>query len=110
LAKEPLRILKIHCFAKAAKDLISRETKYDNSWGVDHGTWSVLVHMYPNRDIPAFPISIDADAPPEEHYKIGRELKTLREQGVLIFGTGNIVHNLRLVDWHKANKGFDWAY
>lgn len=96
--------------AKAVKELISRDSKYDNSWGIDHGTWSVLVHMYPDRDIPVFQISIDADASPEEHYKIGRELRTLREQGVLIFGTGNIVHNLRLVDWHKANKGFDWAY
>ncbi|HOS68478.1 MAG TPA: 4,5-DOPA dioxygenase extradiol [Bacillota bacterium] len=96
--------------AKAAKELISRETKYDNSWGIDHGTWSVLVHMYPDRDIPVFQISIDASAPPEEHYKIGKELGALREQGVLIFGSGNVVHNLRLVDWHKANKGFDWAY
>ena len=97
-------------FAKISRDLISRETKYDNSWGIDHGTWSVLVHMYPDRDIPVFQISIDADASPEKHYKIGKELRALREQGVLIFGSGNIVHNLRLVDWHKANKGFDWAY
>ena len=96
--------------AKYCRELISRETKFDNSWGIDHGTWSVLVHMYPDRDIPVFQISIDANASPEEHYKIGKELRTLREQGVLIFGTGNIVHNLRLVDWHKANKGFDWAY
>lgn len=97
-------------FAEISKNLISKESKYDNSWGIDHGTWSVLVHMYPDRNIPVFQISIDADAPPEEHYKIGRELRSLREQGVLIFGTGNIVHNLRLVNWHKANKGFDWAY
>jgi 4,5-DOPA dioxygenase extradiol len=66
--------------------------------------------MYPDRDVPVFQISIDADAPPEAHYTIGKELSALREQGVLIFGSGNIVHNLRLVDWHKANKGFDWAY
>lgn len=97
-------------FAKVSKELIKRVTKFDNSWGIDHGTWSVLVHMYPDRDIPVFQISIDADASPEEHYKIGMELRALREQGVLIFGTGNVVHNLRLVDWHKANKGFDWAY
>ncbi len=96
--------------ASYCSELISRETKYDNSWGIDHGTWSVLVHMYPDRDIPVFQISVDANASPEEHYKIGRELRTLREQGVLIIGSGNIVHNLRLVDWHKANKGFDWAY
>lgn len=96
--------------AQKAKDLISKKTTFDNSWGLDHGTWSVLVHMYPNRDIPVFQISIDAYAPIEEHYKIGQELKSLREQGVLIMGSGNIVHNLRLVDWHKAKKGFDWAY
>jgi 4,5-DOPA dioxygenase extradiol len=96
--------------AKAAKKLISKETEFDRSWGIDHGTWSVLVHMYPDRDVPVFQISIDADASPEEHYKIGTELKALREQGVLIFGTGNVVHNLRMVDWNKANKGFDWAY
>lgn len=66
--------------------------------------------MYPDREIPVFQISIDADAPPAAHYKIGKELRALREQGVLLFGTGNIVHNLRLVDWNKENEGFDWAY
>ena len=96
--------------ASTAKKLISKATIFDNTWGIDHGTWSVLVHMFPKKDIPLFQISIDALANPLEHYKIGTELKTLREQGVLLFGTGNIVHNLRLVDWHKANKGYDWAY
>ena len=96
--------------AETSKALISRETVYDNTWGIDHGTWSVLVHMYPERNIPVFQISIDAGAPPETHYKIGRELKTLREQGVLIFGTGNIVHNLRMADWNRSGEGFDWAY
>lgn len=97
-------------FAKKAKELISKETEYDNSWGIDHGTWSVLVHMFPERNIPVFQISVDAYAPPKVHYKIGRELRSLREEGALIFGTGNIVHNLRLVDWHMGSKGFDWAY
>ncbi|WP_333782649.1 4,5-DOPA-extradiol-dioxygenase [Lutispora thermophila] len=96
--------------AKVARQLISKETEYDNSWGIDHGTWSVLVHMYPDRDVPVFQISIDAAAPLEEHYKIGKELRVLREKGVLMIGSGNVVHNLRLVDWHKVNKGFDWAY
>ena len=95
--------------ARLSKELISRETRYDNTWGIDHGAWSVLVHMYPDRDIPVSQISVDAFASPEEHYKIGRELRALRDKGVLIFGTGNIVHNLRLVDWHKASKGFDCA-
>ncbi len=96
--------------ASLAKDLISIDTIYDNVWGIDHGTWSVLVHMYPKRDIPVFQISVDAYAPPSVHYKIGKELMSLREKGVLIFGTGNIVHNLRMVDWNMENKGFDWAY
>lgn len=97
-------------FAETTKKLITRDTEYDNSWGIDHGTWSVLVHMYPKRDIPVFQISIDAAAPPKVHYQIGRDLRGLRENGALIFGTGNIVHNLRLVDWHMGSKGFDWAY
>jgi 4,5-DOPA dioxygenase extradiol len=96
--------------AKTSKELITKETEYDNSWGIDHGTWSVLTHMYPERDIPVFQISIDGSAPPEAHYQIGKELKSLRDCGVLIFGSGNIVHNLRLVDWNMANEGFDWAY
>jgi 4,5-DOPA dioxygenase extradiol len=96
--------------ARISKGLISKDTEYNNSWGIDHGTWSVLVHMYPGRDIPVFQVSVDAYAPPEAHYKIGKELGALREQGVLIFGTGNIVHNLRLVDWDMVGEGYDWAY
>jgi len=96
--------------AKISKELISKDSEYDNSWGIDHGTWSVLVHMYPDKDIPLFQISIDAYAPPEVHYKIGREVSSLRDEGVLIFGTGNIVHNLRMINWDMGNKGFDWAY
>lgn len=96
--------------ADAAKALISKETAYDSSWGIDHGTWSVLVHMYPERTIPVFQVSIDADAPPDTHYMIGNELRALRDQGVLILCSGNVVHNLRLVDWDKPGEGFDWAY
>ncbi|MFV0400076.1 MAG: 4,5-DOPA dioxygenase extradiol [Oscillospiraceae bacterium] len=96
--------------AEKAKELISIDSVFDHSWGIDHGTWSVLVHMYPERDIPVFQISIDASAPPEVHYQIGKDLKSLRQQGVLLFGTGNIVHNLRMVDWEMNDRGFDWAY
>jgi 4,5-DOPA dioxygenase extradiol len=85
------------------------ETRIDNSWGFDHGTWSVLNHMYPNRDIPVFQISVDSSAPGPVHFKIGQLLSSLREAGVLIIGSGNIVHNLRLVDWSKPDGGFDWA-
>lgn len=96
--------------ARLSGELISTRTVFDNSWGIDHGTWSALVHMYPDRDVPVFQISVDANASPEAHYKMGRELSALRERGVMIFCSGNVVHNLRLVDWHRANEGFDWAY
>lgn len=96
--------------AESVKEMISKESVYDNTWGIDHGTWSVLVHMYPERDIPVFQVSIDASAPAEVHYEIGKELKSLRDEGVLLFGTGNIVHNLRLVNWAMGDEGFQWAY
>ena len=96
--------------ARVAKNLISRDSVFDNSWGIDHGTWSVLVHMYPEREIPVFQISIDAFAPPEAHYQIGKELKSLRDQSVLLFGTGNIVHNLRRIDMGMRDKCFDRSH
>jgi 4,5-DOPA dioxygenase extradiol len=96
--------------AAKVKNLIKRESVYDNSWGIDHGTWSVLVHMYPERDIPVIQLSIDATASPEEHYQIGKELKELREQGVLLLASGNIVHNLGAVDFSMENEGYEWAY
>jgi 4,5-DOPA dioxygenase extradiol len=95
--------------AKQVKELLSRETSFDNTWGIDHGTWSVLVNMYPEHDIPVFQISIDAAAPPEVHFQIGKELKSLREQGVLLLGSGNLVHNLRMLNYSMGNKGFYWA-
>lgn len=94
--------------AHQAKSLIQRETIIDNSWGLDHGTWSVLHQMYPAADIPVLQLSIDKNADAETHYKIGKELKVLREQGVLIFASGNVVHNLRMVDWNM-DKGYSWA-
>ncbi len=97
-------------FANRVKTLVSTKTTFDSSWGFDHGAWSVLLHMYPEMDIPLFQMSIDATAPSIVHYTIGQELQALREEGVLIIGSGNIVHNLRLVDWHNPTKGFDWAH
>lgn len=94
--------------AEVTKNLISREVKADNSWGIDHGTWSVLHRMYPAAEIPVFQLSIDSSAPAETHYKIGQELSSLREQGVLIFGSGNIVHNLSRVNW-ELEGGYPWA-
>ena len=95
--------------AAQAKSLIGRPSSFDSSWGLDHGSWSVLVHLYPEKDIPVFQISIDAAAPPEVHYQIGRDLRPLRDQGVLLFASGNVVHNLQMVDWNAGDRGFDWA-
>ncbi len=95
--------------ANKARELISREVEIDNSWGYDHGTWSVLHRIYPVADIPVIQLSVDAHAPASEHYRIGQELKALREQGVLIFGSGNVVHNLARVNWDMENEGYEWA-
>ncbi|MEI6578381.1 MAG: 4,5-DOPA dioxygenase extradiol [Eubacteriales bacterium] len=94
-------------FAAKTIDLLGNADA-DKSWGLDHGTWSVLSVMYPNANIPVFQLSIDAQASPAELFEIGNKLKPLRENGVLIFGSGNVVHNLGLVDFTKQG-GFDWA-
>lgn len=96
-------------FAKEAKSLISREVVTDNSWGYDHGTWSVLHRIYPEADIPVFQLSVDRNASTKQHYRMGQELYQLREQGVLIFGSGNVVHNLARINWNMENEGYSWA-
>lgn len=84
----------------------------DHDWGLDHGTWSVVKHMYPNADIPVLQLSIDYYKPPAYHYELAKQLLALRKKGVLIIGSGNMVHNLRMVAWNKLSEpeyGFDWA-
>jgi 4,5-DOPA dioxygenase extradiol len=81
----------------------------DEQWGLDHGSWSVLRHMYPDADVPAFQVSLDERRGFKEHLALGRELQSLRERGVLILGSGNIVHNLRRIDWDHPSGAYDWA-
>lgn len=84
----------------------------DETWGLDHGTWSVLRRIYPNADIPVVQLSLDYQKTPQQHYELAQELTALRKKGILIIGSGNIVHNLRQVAWNKnpdENYGYDWA-
>lgn len=81
----------------------------DNEYGLDHGAWSVLMNMYPNADIPIYQLSVDISKPADYHYKIAKELSFLRDRGVLVIGSGNVVHNLRMVKWRGNPTPYDWA-
>lgn len=81
----------------------------DYEWGLDHGSWSVVKHLFPNADIPVVQMSLDYTQPASYHYNLAKEINSLRRKGVLIIGSGNMVHNLRIMNWKKPNEGFDWA-
>jgi 4,5-DOPA dioxygenase extradiol len=96
--------------ANFTKELVTHShIQSDESWGLDHGTWSVLLPMYPAADIPVYQLSIVYEQPPAYHYEIGKQLNKLRDKGVLIIGSGNLVHNLGMINWSGGNKVYDWA-
>lgn len=99
--------------AKEAKSIIKKTTVgLDEKWGLDHGAWTVIKHLYPKADVPVIQMSLDYDQKTHYHYELAKELSSLRKKGVLIIGSGNMVHNLGMVAWDKLSAkeyGFDWA-
>ncbi|MBI2120642.1 MAG: 4,5-DOPA dioxygenase extradiol [Parcubacteria group bacterium] len=94
---------------ETARIITNTKVAEDLDWGVDHGTWIVLARIFPKADIPVFQLSIDISKPSAFHYELGKELRMLREKGILIMGSGNIVHNLGVISFEPNAKPFDWA-
>jgi len=97
---------------ETAQLLLPEIVEEDHNWGLDHGAWSVIRHLYPNAEIPVIQLSIDYTKPPQYHFDLAKKLSKLREKGILIIGSGNIVHNLRMVDFRNIDNvgfGYDWA-
>ena len=96
--------------AEQVKSTVTKiDVGLDMSWGLDHGAWSVIKQLYPTADIPVIQMSLDYNQPPHYHYELAKELASLRKKGVLIIGSGNIVHNLGIIDWNNPTGGYDWA-
>lgn len=81
----------------------------DNDWGLDHGAWSLLCHLYPEADIPVVQFALDRNRSAAEHYRLARRLRSLRDEGILVLASGNVVHDLRGMDWHRPDGEYDWA-
>lgn len=97
---------------EAKKIVTATQIGMDESWGLDHGCWSVIKHLYPAADVPVVQLSLDYYRSPADHYNLARELSALRKKGVLIIGSGNIVHNLAMVAWDRLDSteyGYPWA-
>lgn len=99
--------------ARGVTEIVTKtNVRLDYEWGLDHGAWSVIKHMYPDADVPVVQLSLDYNKSPRFHYELAKELSYLRNEGILIIGSGNIVHNLKLVDWRRLDEigyGYDWA-
>lgn len=126
LAEKPKQIFDFHGFPNELYQIIyspngspelaaGLSQKYENmisqtnNWGIDHGAWSVLYHMYPEQNIPVVQLSLSQELTPLEHLQLARQLKFLRQSGVMILGSGNIVHNLQKIDWHPEATPHSWA-
>jgi 4,5-DOPA dioxygenase extradiol len=96
--------------ARVQEILSSLPVSLDEKWGLDHGTWTVLCHIFPKADIPVVQLSIDQTQPPAFHYEIGKLLAPLRDEGILLLGSGNVVHNIQSYDWDRPDADiFSWA-
>ena len=114
----PRELFEVQYPASGSPDLAERvrqllapvEVRSDTRWGLDHGTWSVLCHVFPEADIPVVQLSIDETQAAEFHYELAKKLQPLRDEGVLITGSGNVVHNLHAYSWGKHSiEPYDWA-